>query len=464
MMTKKPLIDHELLNSLTAITEPDIDRRHGILAKARELKGLNLHEAAELLACCGEDAVTELLETAAYVKEHIYGPRMVLFAPLYAGNKCCNDCLYCGFRSSNKEIHRATLSTGQIAAETLELLRQGHKRLLLLTGEAGEYNLDFTLKALETIYSVKDEKGSSIRRINVELAPLSIENFRKLKSGNIGTYTCFQETYDPKLYKKYHPRGPKSDYHYRLEVMDRAMEAGIDDVGIGVLFGLAEHRREVLALLMHSAHLEEKFGCGPHTVSVPRLEPAPGAPLTENIPYPVNDEDFSKLIAVIRLTLPYTGIILSTRETAELRTKLFRYGISQVSAGSRTNPGGYGNDDDSEFAHSQFSLGDHRTLAEVIEDLTDNGLVPSFCTGCYRMGRTGKDFMDLAKPGLIKKFCLPNGLSSFAQYLQDYAPTHLKKSGMKLIEEIAANQSDLLAEIIRNNVGEVTAGARDLYV
>ncbi len=460
----KPLINHELLNSLTALTEPDTSRRREILEKARKLKGLNLHEAAELLACCGEKAVTELLETASYVKEQIYGPRMVLFAPLYAGNKCCNDCLYCGFRSSNKEIHRSTLSTEQIAGETLELLRQGHKRLLFLTGEAGEYNLDFTLKALKTIYSVKDEKGSSIRRINVEIAPLSTDDFRRLKTGKIGTYTCFQETYDPVLYKKYHPRGPKADYHYRLEVMDRAMEAGIDDVGIGVLFGLAEYCGEVLAMLMHAAHLEEKFGCGPHTVSVPRLEPAVGAPLTKSIPYPVDDEDFSKLIAVIRLTLPYTGIILSTRETSQLRTQLFRYGISQVSAGSRTNPGGYSDDDDSESSHSQFSLGDHRTLAEVIEDLTDNSLVPSFCTGCYRMGRTGNDFMDLAKPGLIKKFCLPNGLSSFAEYLQDYAPRQLKDSGMQIIEEIASNQSELLAGIIRNNVEEVTAGARDIYV
>jgi 2-iminoacetate synthase len=464
MMTKKPLINHELLNSLKALNEPNAGRRRKILEKAIKLKGLNLHEAAELLACGGNEAISELLETASYVKEQIYGPRMVLFAPLYAGNKCCNDCLYCGFRSSNKDIHRSTLASEQIAGETLELLRQGHKRLLLLTGEAGEYNLDFTLKALDTIYAVKDEKGSSIRRINVEIAPLSTEDFKKLKEGKIGTYTCFQETYDPALYKKYHPRGPKADYQYRLEVMDRAMEAGINDVGIGVLFGLADYRSEVLAMLMHAAHLEEKFGCGPHTISVPRLEPAAGAPLTENIPYPVNDEDFSKLIAVIRLTLPYTGIILSTRETAELRTKLFRYGISQVSAGSRTKPGGYGEDDDSEFSHSQFSLGDHRTLHEVIEDLTDNGLVPSFCTGCYRMGRTGNDFMDLAKPGLIKKFCLPNGLSSFAEYLHDYAPAELKESGMKIIEKITENQSELLSEIIRNNVDEVVSGKRDIYV
>lgn len=460
-MKEKQIFDLEKLNSLSAVTEPESGRQKEILEKARELKGLSIAEAAELLSCTGEKAVQELLETAAYVKERIYGPRMVLFAPVYAGNKCCNDCLYCGFRSSNRDLHRTTLSMSQIENETLKLLRQGHKRVLFLTGESREYDIDYTLKAIESIYRVTDEKGSSIRRVNVEIAPLSTEEFRKLKSGNIGTYTCFQETYDPELYAKYHPKGPKADYRYRLEVMDRAMSAGIDDVGVGVLFGLAPYQREVLSVLMHGKYLERTYGCGPHTVSVPRLEPAEGAPLTRNIPYPVIDEEFKKIIAVIRLTLPYTGIILSTRETAELRSELFTYGVSQVSAGSRTNPGGYGEEDTS---HSQFSLGDHRSLSEVITDLTANSLVPSFCTGCYRMGRTGNDFMDLAKPGLIKKFCLPNGISSFAEYLEDYAPMQLKKDGYALIEQIAGKEGELLSRMIRHNVQEVASGARDLYV
>ncbi|WP_233143108.1 [FeFe] hydrogenase H-cluster radical SAM maturase HydG [Marispirochaeta aestuarii] len=466
LKTKPDFIDRKKLEHLGSLNEPDEGRRQEIISKARELKGLDLDEAAELLACSSPEAVQDLLSAAAFVKQEIYGPRMVLFAPLYAGNKCCNDCLYCGFRRSNTELTRVTLTREAIAAETLELLRQGHKRLLLLTGEAAEYTMDYTLMALETMYSVRDRKGSSIRRINVELAPMSVDNFRRLKEGKIGTYTCFQETYDPDLYRQYHPAGPKADYHWRLEVMDRAMEAGIDDVGLGVLFGLADYRKEVLSMLMHAAHLEERFGCGPHTVSVPRLEPALGAPVSESVPYPVSDLDFKKLVAVLRLTLPYTGIILSTRESAQLRSELFRYGVSQVSAGSRTNPGGYGEEQtrEEEFSHSQFSLGDHRSLAEVVDNLADYGLVPSFCTGCYRMGRTGSDFMDLAKPGLIRQFCLPNGLATFAEYLEDYAPEELKKKGLTLIERIAADQQESIASMIRENSARVAGGERDIYV
>ena len=459
-------IDFQLIEQLGTSREPDTRRRKEILAKAEKLKGLSLEEAAELLACTGTEAVAELLETAAFVKQEIYGPRMVMFAPLYAGNKCCNDCLYCGFRKSNKDLHRSTLNTDQIAAETLTLLRQGHKRLLLLTGEAGEYTMDYTLKALETMYGVTDEKGSSIRRINVELAPMSVEDFRRLKTGKIGTYICFQETYDPELYKQYHPTGPKSDFNWRVEVMDRAMEAGIDDVGLGVLYGLADYRKDTLAMLMHANHLEKKFGCGSHTVSVPRLELASGAPISEKIPHPVSDEDFKKIVAVLRLTLPYTGIILSTRESPEMRSELFRYGVSQVSAGSSTSPGGYGGakSEEEEFSHSQFTLGDHRNLAAVIDDLADNGLVPSFCTGCYRKGRTGADFMDLAKPGLIKQYCLPNGLATFAEFLEDYAPEELKTKGRVLIEKIAEEQTDGIAELIRSNTAAIDKGERDLYV
>ncbi len=459
-------IDFELIEKLGTTAAPEAERRNEILAKARKLKGLTLEEASELLACTGDEAVKALLETAAFVKQEIYGPRMVLFAPLYAGNKCCNDCLYCGFRKSNKELHRTTLTQDQIAAETLTLLKQGHKRLLLLTGEAGEYSIDYTVKAIETMYGVKDEKGSSIRRINVELAPMSVENFRKLKGANIGTYTCFQETYDPELYKQYHPTGPKANFNWRVEVMDRAMEAGIDDVGLGVLYGLADYRKDTLSMLMHANHLEKKFGCGCHTVSVPRMEPASGAPISESVPHPVSDEQFKKIVAVLRLTLPYTGIILSTRESSKMRSELFRYGVSQVSAGSSTSPGGYGGaqSDTEEFSHSQFSLGDHRNLAEVIDDLADNGLVPSFCTGCYRKGRTGADFMDLAKPGLIKQYCLPNGLATFAEYLKDYAPEDLQKKGEVLIEKIADKQSESIASLIRKNSAAIEQGERDLYV
>jgi len=288
-----------------------------------------------------------------------------------------------------------------------------------------------------------------------------VDEFKTLKTGNIGTYTCFQETYNPSLYKKYHPTGKKSNYDYRLNVMHRAMEGGIDDVGIGVLFGLADYRFEILSIIEHAKSLEDKYGCGPHTVSVPRIEPAPGAPFTKNIPYPVNDDEFRKIISVIRLAMPYTGIILSTREDKKLRTELMQYGVSQVSAGSRTSPGGYSENKD----NMQFSLGDHRSLEEVISDMTDDGYIPSFCTGCYRKGRVGNDFMDLAKPGLIKQYCLPNGLTSYSEYLHDYAGEETKAKGLKLIDKLANEIS--VANVRKNtqdSLNKIVEGARDIYL
>lgn len=453
---------------------PDSIRLKEILMKAGELKGLDDAEAAELMACSDEESIEEILQSAASVKKEIYGVRMVLFAPLYAGNRCANDCLYCGFRSGNSDIERISLDAAAIEEETRLLLRQGHKRILLLTGESSLYDINFTMKALESIYAVK-ENGANIRRINVEVAPMSVDDFRILKGGGIGTYTCFQETYDPDLYKTYHVKGPKADYQYRLTVMDRAMEAGIDDVGVGVLFGLAPWKKEVISLLDHARYLDAKWGCGPHTISVPRLEPAPGAPTANAIPYPVSDKEFRLLVAVLRLTVPYTGIILSTRESKEMRDDLFRYGVSQASAGSRTSPGGYHKDNGSEthaedkktneFTHSQFSLSDHRSLHEVVSDLVDGGFIPSFCTGCYRKGRTGADFMDLAKPGLIKSYCLPNGIASFAEYLEEYADQTLKAKGYRLIDKIVEdNQSSSMKQMISSNLKDIIKGDRDVYV
>ena len=457
------IIDFERIERLTESPKPDTVRLEEILAKARELKGLSHSEAAELLAVDDDESRRRILETASFVKKEIYGVRMVLFAPLYAGNKCANECLYCGFRMGNKDLKRISLNQEQIQEETRALLAQGHKRLLLLTGETHAYGIDYTMKALESVYSVS-LNGASVRRINVEVAPMSTDDFRVLKTGGIGTYTCFQETYNPELYSRYHLRGPKADYENRLTVMDRAMEAGIDDVGLGVLFGLAPWRTEVIAMLDHARHLEERFGCGPHTVSVPRLEPAPGAPVANDIPYPVDDDSFRLLIGVLRLTLPYTGIILSTRESRSIRDELFRYGVSQASAGSRTAPGGYG-DDGEAFTHSQFSLADHRSLHEVVSDMVDAGFVPSFCTGCYRKGRTGADFMDLAKPGLIKRFCLPNGLSSFAEYLEEYADSGLRDRGYGLIRHLTETEDNpLVKERIEAGVGAIREGGRDVYV
>jgi 2-iminoacetate synthase len=453
-------IDKVKLNSLINCKKPDTARIREMCDKALKLKGLDLCEAAELLAADSREQTSIILETASKVKEEIYGSRLVLFAPLYTGNYCTNNCLYCGFRRDNSQVSRSVLNSEQIAAEAKALLKQGHKRVLLLCGESEEQPLQYTLDAIDTIYSVKDG-DNQVRRINVEIAPLEEYEFKELKKHKIGTYTCFQETYDPEIYADCHPDGPKADYRNRLYVMHRAMEAGIDDVGIGALLGLADYRFEVLAMLQHAEELELTYGCGPHTISVPRIEPADHAPLTKNIPSPVSDDEFRKLIAVIRVSLPYTGIILSTRESEALRNELFQYGVSQVSAGSRTSPGAY---DKKGGETAQFSLGDHRSLDEVISRLIDDKYVPSFCTGCYRQGRVGNDFMDLAKPGLIKQYCLPNGLLSFAEYLIDYASDSVKQKGLKLIHDKikndipAARQQKLLASL-----EEIKNGKRDLY-
>lgn len=351
----------------------------------------------------------------------------------------------------------------EIEQETLQLLRMGHKRALLICGESPRNNADYMVEAIRRTYAAKDEKGSTIRRINVELAPMSVEDFRKLKNEKIGTYVCFQETYDPVEYAKFHPAGtPKGDYLNRLTVMDRAQEAGINDVGLGVLFGLVDYRFEILAIMEHARHLEEDWGCGPHTVSFPRIEPAEGTPfsLPENIPHPVCDKDFRKIIAIIRIAMPYTGIIISTRESPAMRDELVKYGVSQISAASETNPGGY--EDDSTGA--QFTLGDHRSLDEVISMMIDGGYIPSFCTGCYRKGRVGADFMDLAKPGLIKEYCKPNAMFTFREYLEDYASEATKEKGLKLLKELTQTFSkEELKKRVEGNLCKIGDGERDLY-
>jgi 2-iminoacetate synthase len=451
-------LDFERLKYLAAHTPVPADISP-ILAKARELRGLSFDEVASLLQVTKSEDIQALLETAQFVKEEIYGKRMVLFAPLYTSNICQNNCTYCGFRTANKDLKRVKLDEAGIRSEVLALLKQGHKRLLLLNGETPT-SFQETIEALRIAYDVS-HKGQNIRRINVEIAPLSIQQFQELSQHKIGTYTCFQETYDPVAYKEYHLSGPKSDFNYRLDVMDRAMEGGIDDVGVGVLFGLADYKFEILSLMAHAEHLEKRFGCGPHTISVPRIEPAPGAPLTHNIPHPVSDDDFRKIIAILRIAVPYTGIILSTRESESLRKELFKYGVSQISAGSKTNPGGYENKEDQ---NAQFSLGDHRSLSEVVRDMVEEGFVPSFCTGCYRQGRVGNDFMDLAKPGLIKEFCLPNGLTSFAEYLNDYGEPEEKEKGFALIRQIWKElDNPKTATNLKKNLEAVEKGQRDVY-
>ncbi len=458
----KVFIDRDRLYDMIGGPAPTATQLHEILNKALKFKGLGLTDVASLLRVTEPDRIHEIMEAARVVKDHIYGKRLVLFAPLYTGNVCTNNCLYCAFRRDNKAIKRKVLSMAEIETEVSSLLKEGHKRLLLICGESNRNNTDYMCEAIRTTYGVR-ENGNYVRRINVELAPMPVEDFKRLKAEKIGTYICFQETYDPVLYKEYHPAGtPKADYANRLTVFDRAMEAGISDVGLGALFGLADYRFEILALMQHAHHLEEAFGCGPHTVSFPRIEPAENAPLPNNIPHPVSDDDFKKIIAIIRIALPYTGIILSTRESEETRTELFNHGVSQISAGSRTNPGAYS--EKGSNAGSQFALGDHRTLDQVIASVVDKGYIPSFCTGCYRKGRVGSDFMDLAKPGLIKQFCMPNAIFTFNEYLHDFALPDTKEKGFKLIEEkLAEVEKKSLKEKMAQALGDIDRGARDVY-
>jgi 2-iminoacetate synthase len=435
---------------------PDAEVRT-ILAKAALMKGLSYHEVGALIRVTDPVLLDEMFHTARKVKEEIYGNRIVLFAPLYASNVCGNECVYCAFRASNKTLERKTLTPAELQEETRAMIRQGHKRIVLLAGEA--LGVDYILEAIKAIYATKEGNGE-IRRINVEIAPMSVEDFRRLHASSIGTYITFQETYHRATYEQNHLRGRKKDFSWRLECMDRAMEAGIEDVGIGALLGLTDWRFEVLAMIQHANHLERRFGCGPHTISVPRIEPADGSEVSLAPPHAVNDLDFRKLIAILRMAVPYTGIILSTRERADTRQACLQLGVSQISAGSRTDPGGYGQEHGN---GAQFSLGDHRSLDEVVRDLAEMDFVPSFCTGCYRLGRVGADFMDLAKPGEIKSHCHPNAVSTFQEYLQDYASPATVAAGEACIERTLKTMEPGLAEFTRTMAERVRKGERDVY-
>ena len=448
-----------------AALEFNSSRDHGlvraILEKARRLNGINEDEIAVLADVTDPDLLYELFETARFVKDEIYGKRLVIFAPLYISNLCANECAYCAFRARNTAVRRRALTQSEIAEETGILIEQGHKRILLVAGEAyPKEGLRYILDSIDTIYSVKHRSGE-IRRINVNIAPLDVPQFALLRDAKIGTYQIFQETYHHDTYERVHVAGKKADYLWRLGAIDRAMTAGINDCGIGVLFGLYDWRYEILALVQHIAHLEATFGVGPHTISVPRMEHATGSPMTVQPPYPVSDVDFCKIVAILRLAVPYTGIIMSTRETARIRRETFALGVSQISAGSRTNPGGYTDDEKEDM--SQFSLGDHRSLDEVIVDIASLGYVPSFCTGCYRLGRTGGDFMDLARPGDIKQHCDPNAAATFQEYLEDYGTDASRTIGERAIEEFVGGMSERNAKRSKALVDKVKSGKRDVF-
>ena len=454
--------EQKIWNILEANKNAGFDRVKEVLAKARLMKGLNLEDVAVLTGISDPEMLAELFNTANEVKETIYGKRLVLFAPLYISNLCANECLYCAFRATNKDIVRNSLSQEHIVRETEVLIKQGHKRVLMVAGESyPNRGFQYILDSIKTIYSVKSEHGE-IRRVNVNIAPLSTDEFRQLKDAGIGTYQIFQETYHRETYSKVHLGGKKRDYKWRIWSLHRAMEAGIDDVGIGVLFGLFDYRFEILAMMQHIFELEEKFGVGPHTISVPRLEPATNSDIASHPPFPVSDIDFRKIVAIIRLAVPYTGIIMSTRETAKMRRETFALGVSQISAGSRTNPGGY-EEETEDDPSGQFSLGDHRSLDEVIRDVASMGYIPSFCTACYRLGRTGQDFMDLAKPGDIKLHCGPNALSSFKEYLQNFASPATAEIGNKLIKETIAGMSGIARQRAEKLIQRVETGRDDVY-
>ncbi|MGD9930071.1 MAG: [FeFe] hydrogenase H-cluster radical SAM maturase HydG [Mangrovibacterium sp.] len=454
--------EQEISNILQKYSKPSYEQVTDVLAKAREMKGLDLQEVAVLTGISDPLQLHELFQTANHIKDTIYGKRLVLFAPLYISNLCANECVYCAFRAKNKAIVRRSLSQTEVRHETEALIKQGHKRVLLVAGESyPKQGFQYVLDSIRSVYEAR-YNDSEIRRVNVNVAPLSVDEFKLLKAEKIGTYQIFQETYHHETYKKVHVGGKKMNYDWRATALHRAMEAGIDDVGIGVLFGLFDYRFELLAMMQHIHELERVFGVGPHTISVPRMEPATGSDIASHPPFAVSDLEFRKIVAILRLAVPYTGIIMSTRETAQMRRETFALGVSQISAGSRTNPGGYEEEVEDDTS-GQFSLGDHRPLDEVIRDVAQMGYIPSFCTGCYRLGRTGQDFMDLAKPGAIKAHCGPNALSSFMEYLNNYASPETFSIGVKLIEDTIADMEGLPADRARKLVDRVKQGQKDVF-
>ncbi len=404
-----------------------------IIEKAKLKKGIDHREASVLLACENEEKLSEIYALAKQIKKDFYGDRIVMFAPLYLSNYCVNGCLYCPYHAKNKHICRKKLSQEEIKAEVIALQDMGHKRLAIEAGEDPVNNpLEYILDSIKTIYSIKHKNGA-IRRVNVNIAATTVENYRKLKEAGIGTYILFQETYNKKRYEELHPTGPKHNYAYHTEAMDRAMQGGIDDVGIGALFGLELYRYELAGLLMHAEHLEAVHGVGPHTISVPRVRRADDIDPDE-FDNGISDETFEKIVAVLRIAVPYTGMIISTRESKSVRERVLELGISQISGGSRTSVGGYVEPEDEDENSAQFDVSDNRTLDEVVSWLMELGYIPSFCTACYREGRTGDRFMSLCKSGQIQNCCHPNALMTLQEYLMDYASEHTREIGDKIIE------------------------------
>lgn len=455
--------DQEIRDTL-AYADANKDNKDLILSiieKARDLKGLSHREASVLLACEDKELLKKVYDLAMEIKEDFYGNRIVMFAPLYLANYCVNGCTYCPYHHGNKNIRRKKLTQEEIKKEVIALQDMGHKRLALETGEDPvNIPIEYVLESIKTIYSIKHKNGA-IRRVNVNIAATTVENYKKLKDAGIGTYILFQETYHKESYLKLHPTGPKHDYAYHTEAMDRAMTAGIDDVGIGALFGLDKYRYELAGLLMHAEHLEAKFGVGPHTISVPRIRPAEGVDL-DSFNNAINDDIFEKIVAVLRVAVPYTGMIISTRETQESRERVLKIGVSQISGASSTSVGGYAEKEKPEDNSAQFEREDTRTLDEIVGWLMDLGHVPSFCTACYRAGRTGDRFMSLVKSGQIANCCLPNALMTLKEYLEDYASEEVKEKGEKLIaQELSKIPNPLIRKRATEYINNIHEGERD---
>lgn len=464
MVAEEFINDEEIKETLKYADEnkDNLELVDEILEKAKNLKGLSHREASVLLACDNKKRIEKMYDLAEKIKKSFYGNRIVMFAPLYLSNYCVNGCLYCPYHSVNKSIPRKKLTQEEVKNEVIALQDMGHKRLAIEAGEDPVNNpIEYILECIKTIYSIKHKNGA-IRRVNVNIAATSVENYRKLKDAGIGTYILFQETYHKEGYEYLHPTGPKHNYAYHTEAMDRAMEGGIDDVGIGVLFGLDKYRYEFAGLLMHAEHLEAVHGVGPHTISVPRVKRADDIDPTE-FDNSLSDEMFCKIAALIRIAVPYTGMIISTRETPEVREKIIRLGVSQISGGSRTSVGGY-TEENRPHDTEQFDVSDNRTLDEVVNWLMKSGYIPSFCTACYREGRTGDRFMSLCKSGQIQNCCHPNALMTLKEYLVDYASSETKEIGGKLIEaEIDNIGKDNIKDMVREQLKKIENGTRDLY-
>ncbi|MCK4813673.1 MAG: [FeFe] hydrogenase H-cluster radical SAM maturase HydG [Candidatus Marinimicrobia bacterium] len=459
----KPFIDVDELHDFLDRPKPTTKQVQDIIQKSLNKKRLSLAETADLINADDPELIEQIKAGAQTLKRRVYGNRIVLFAPLYIGNKCVNNCKYCGFRTSNKDQIRTTLMDKQIIQEVEALEENGQKRLILVYGEHPEYDADFMAHTVKTVYAVKKGSGE-IRRVNINAAPLDIEGFKTVKKSGIGTYQVFQETYHPETYKHYHPSGPKSDFNWRLTSLDRAMEGGIDDLGIGALFGLYDWRYEVLAMVRHANHFEAVYNIGPHTISFPRIKAAAGTDVDQK--YLVSDEDFIRLIAILRLAVPYTGMILTAREPASIRKEVLTFGVSQIDGGTKLELGSYSEDqfDSQNLNREQFEINDSRSLNEIIDELLDQGYLPSFCTGCYRVGRTGEHFMEFSVPGFIKRYCTPNAILTLSEYLLDYAPDKTAEKGWEVIEDNLHKINNTAAETeTRKRLERIKNGERDLF-